>query len=159
LPPAGFPHSEILGSQSGYRLPEAYRRFLRPSSVPGAKASTVCPYKLEPQRCSRPLCSSQGTGGPLADLAPAATSSGSSIAGGPDRVCTGLRFKLAPEALRTQQRVRRRHPLVRVPLSEDLYLRGELMSAPNNRCSTLEHLLSDIRTQTRLWIACATSAP
>ena len=40
---AGFPHSEILGSQSGYRLPEAYRRFLRPSSVPGAKASTVCP--------------------------------------------------------------------------------------------------------------------
>jgi hypothetical protein len=38
-------------------------------------------------------------------------------------------------------------------------LRGELMSAPNNRCSTLEHLLSDIRTQTRLWIACATSAP
>src|SRR6476661_5801835 len=47
LPPAGFPHSEILGSQSGYRLPEAYRRFLRPSSVPGAKASTVCHYKLE----------------------------------------------------------------------------------------------------------------
>jgi hypothetical protein len=77
---------------------------------------------------------------------------------GPGR-STGLRIKLAPEALRTQQRVRRRHPLVRVPLSEDLYLRGELMSAPNNRCSTLEHLLSDIRTQTRLWIACATSAP
>jgi hypothetical protein len=77
---------------------------------------------------------------------------------GPGR-STGLRFKLAPEALRTQQRVRRRHLLVRVPLSEDLYLRGELMSAPNNRCSTLEHLLSDIRTQTRLWIACATSAP
>src|SRR3954470_18277593 len=40
-PPAGFPHSEILGSQFGYQLPEAYRRFLRPSSAPGAKASTV----------------------------------------------------------------------------------------------------------------------
>ena len=40
---AGFPHSDTLGSQSGYRLPEAYRRFLRPSSVPGAKASTVRP--------------------------------------------------------------------------------------------------------------------
>jgi hypothetical protein len=38
-------------------------------------------------------------------------------------------------------------------------LAGELVSAPNNRCSTLEHLLSDIRTQTRLWIAFATSAP
>ncbi len=43
---AGLPHSEILGSQFGYQLPEAYRRFLRPSSAPGAKASTVCPYKL-----------------------------------------------------------------------------------------------------------------
>jgi hypothetical protein len=41
----------------------------------------------------------------------------------------------------------------------DLYLRDELVSAPNNRCSTLEHLLNDIRAQTRLWIACATSAP
>ena len=41
-PPAGFPHSDTLGSQSGYRLPQAYRRFLRPSSAPNAKASTVC---------------------------------------------------------------------------------------------------------------------
>ena len=40
--PAGFPHSEILGSMSVYRLPEAYRRLLRPSSAPTAKASTVC---------------------------------------------------------------------------------------------------------------------
>ena len=47
MSPAGFPHSEILGSKSGYRLPEAYRRFPRPSSVPGAKASTVRPCKLE----------------------------------------------------------------------------------------------------------------
>src|SRR5674476_1586500 len=63
LTPAGFPHSEIHGSQSGYRLPVAYRRFLRPSSVPGTKASTVRPKKLGSQRCSRPLCSSQHTGG------------------------------------------------------------------------------------------------
>jgi hypothetical protein len=41
-----LPYSEILGSMSGYRLPEAYRRFLRPSSAPGAKAFTVCPYQL-----------------------------------------------------------------------------------------------------------------
>ena len=40
---AGFPHSDILGSTLGYQLPQAYRRFLRPSSAPDAKASTVCP--------------------------------------------------------------------------------------------------------------------
>ena len=40
--PAGFPHSEILGSRCAYPLPEAYRRLLRPSSAPDAKASTVC---------------------------------------------------------------------------------------------------------------------
>ena len=39
---AGFPHSEILESQPVYRLPEAYRRLLRPSSAPDAKAFTVC---------------------------------------------------------------------------------------------------------------------
>ena len=39
---AGFPHSEILGSTPGCRLPEAYRRLQRPSSAPGAKTSTVC---------------------------------------------------------------------------------------------------------------------
>ena len=44
---AGFPHSEILGSQPGCRLPEAYRRLQRPSSAPGAKTSTVCSYKLD----------------------------------------------------------------------------------------------------------------
>ena len=39
---AGFPHSDILGSKLAYQLPEAYRRLLRPSSAPDAKASTVC---------------------------------------------------------------------------------------------------------------------
>ena len=42
--PAGFPHSEILGSKFVYQLPEAYRRLRRPSSAPIAKASTVCSY-------------------------------------------------------------------------------------------------------------------
>ena len=41
---AGFPHSDILESQLGCQLLEAYRRLLRPSSAPGAKASTVRPY-------------------------------------------------------------------------------------------------------------------
>src|SRR5450755_1132206 len=84
MSPAGFPHSDTLESQLGCQLLEAYRRLLRPSSAPGAKAFTVCPYKLatqhntttdnnattpkgsdiidrRTQRCSRPLCSSQAT--------------------------------------------------------------------------------------------------
>ena len=43
----GFSHSEILGSKLIYQLPEAYRRLLRPSSAPIAKASTVCSLKLD----------------------------------------------------------------------------------------------------------------
>ena len=39
----GFPHSEILGSKLVWQLAEAYRSLLRPSSPPGAKASTVRP--------------------------------------------------------------------------------------------------------------------
>ena len=35
-----FPYSEIHGSKLVYQLPVAYRRLLRPSSAPGAKAST-----------------------------------------------------------------------------------------------------------------------
>ena len=65
---AGFPHSETPGSQPGCRLPGAYRRLQRPSSAPDAKASTVCSSELgcnycRSTRCSRPLCSSQDTGG------------------------------------------------------------------------------------------------
>jgi hypothetical protein len=44
---AGFPHSETPGSQLGCQLPGAYRRLRRPSSAPDAKASTVCPHKLD----------------------------------------------------------------------------------------------------------------
>src|SRR5712691_11079931 len=43
----GFPHSEILGSQVGQHLPEAYRSRPRPSSALSAKASTVCPCSLD----------------------------------------------------------------------------------------------------------------
>ena len=41
----GFPHSEILGSKPGWRLPEAYRSLQRPSSVLSAKASTQRPCR------------------------------------------------------------------------------------------------------------------
>jgi hypothetical protein len=38
---AGFPHSDIHGSQLGRQLPVAFRSLPRPSSASGAKASTV----------------------------------------------------------------------------------------------------------------------
>jgi hypothetical protein len=43
----GFAHSEIRGSMPVQRLTAAYRSRPRPSSAPGAKASTVCPYYLD----------------------------------------------------------------------------------------------------------------
>ena len=54
---AGFPHSDILGSRFVCQLPEAYRRLLRPSSAPGAKASTLCPYKLDKRSLIKMLAS------------------------------------------------------------------------------------------------------
>src|SRR3954469_23518186 len=44
---AGFPHSGIRGSLAIQRLTAAYRSRSRPSSTPGAKASTVCPSYLD----------------------------------------------------------------------------------------------------------------
>ena len=44
---AGFPHSDIPGSMLAYQLPEAFRRWPRPSSPVSAKASTVCPLSLD----------------------------------------------------------------------------------------------------------------
>lgn len=52
---ARLPHSETPGSKSGCRLPEAYRRLPRPSSAPDAKASTVCPKKLEHTKRSKQI--------------------------------------------------------------------------------------------------------
>ena len=43
----GFSHSEIRGSMAVQRLTAAYRSRPRPSSTPGAKASTVCPSYLD----------------------------------------------------------------------------------------------------------------
>jgi hypothetical protein len=55
---AGFPHSEILGSRFVCQLPEAYRRLQRPSSAPSAKASTLCPYKLDHKDHSKKMLAS-----------------------------------------------------------------------------------------------------
>jgi hypothetical protein len=116
----GFPirkssdHSLVIDSPRLIADSYVLLRFLVPRHPPFALIN------LSLQRCSRPLCSSQGTGGPFPVSVPTAWCLFNStvrwfIRGkGPGR-STGLRFKLSPEALRTQQRVRRRHPLGRVP--------------------------------------------
>jgi hypothetical protein len=119
---ARFPHSETPGSQPGCRLPGAYRRLQRPSSAPGAKASTVCPKKLgtttcttqQPlslrrnRRCSRPLCSSQETAAP----GPPPPPPGEGRETGPQRQTPPA----GAGSLRTQQRARApRPPAASVP--------------------------------------------
>ena len=51
----GFPHSGIPGSSLACQLAEAYRRLLRPSSLSGAKASTLCPSLLVHQDAANAL--------------------------------------------------------------------------------------------------------
>jgi hypothetical protein len=51
-----FPHSEILGSMTGQRLPQAYRSRPRPSSALSAKASTVCPCSLDQKNTGKNRC-------------------------------------------------------------------------------------------------------
>ena len=60
----GLPHSEIRGSKVVQHLTAAYRSRPRPSSAPGAKASTACPSYLDDRKSTPlPLCSFQGTAG------------------------------------------------------------------------------------------------
>jgi hypothetical protein len=51
-----FPHSEIPGSKTGQRLPQAYRSRPRPSSALSAKASTVCPCSLDQKNTGKNRC-------------------------------------------------------------------------------------------------------
>ena len=51
-----FPHSEIPGSMTGQRLPQAYRSRPRPSSALSAKASTVCPCSLDQKNSGKNRC-------------------------------------------------------------------------------------------------------
>lgn len=126
MTPAGLPHSEILGSQVGYHLPEAYRRFLRPSSAPDAKASTVCPYQLgHKDKDARvhyavlkkrevPCSTSAPTNPPPARPELPGTRAGVHVGGGStDHRVPGVRDR--SHSLRTQQRAKRPDPVDVVP--------------------------------------------
>ena len=144
---AGFPHSETPGSQPGCRLPGAYRRLQRPSSAPGAKASTVCPKKLGTTKYTTNLLFlRKETGDARVHCAVlkkrTETRPGKNIH--PRREPGPLRRNNAPQgacSLRTQQRARPAQPPGRgVPCREAAVLASpgccpdRIASAPLMRC-------------------------
>ena len=60
---AGLPHSGIHGSKAVQHLTVAYRSRPRPSSTPGAKASTVCPSYLDGDPSTGERLAPSGIGG------------------------------------------------------------------------------------------------
>ena len=140
---AGFPHSDTLGSQPGCRLPEDYRRLQRPSSAPGTKTSTVCPYKLdtrhymlnsaENRRCSRPLCSSQDTDGTMPQDPPT---------GGPREQAVRVsahRKRLLPQDPTVCSESSPSQALVPRPPRGERTNRAAPEMRPNSQCSTRKH--------------------
>ena len=141
---AGFPHSETLGSQPGCRLPEDYRRLQRPSSAPGTKTSTVCPYKLDTRhymqnsadyrRCSRPLCSSQDTDGTMRQDLPSGRSCPQAV-----RV-SALRKRLLPQDPTVCSESSLRRPSFRSsPEGKSVLTESPQVRKPNSQCSTRKH--------------------
>ena len=141
---AGFPHSETLGSQPGCRLPEDYRRLQRPSSAPGTKASTVCPYKLDTRHYMQFLQKTEDARVHYAVLkirtepclrAP--------HPGGPLAGRTSQRPGKSGCLLRTQQCARRpglHRPSFRSPPEGESVLTGPIrVRRPNSQCSTRKH--------------------
>jgi hypothetical protein len=96
LPGEGLPHSEIVGSQFGLQLPDAFRSYPRPSSALDAKASTACLVFLLPR--SPIMTISLSTDGrptwisipvpPLGAVLPALPRSGSLHDLGPTTICS-----------------------------------------------------------------------
>jgi hypothetical protein len=151
---AGFPHSEILESQPGCRLLEAYRRLQRPSSAPGTKTSTVCPYKLDTRhymqnsadyrRCSRPLCSSQDTDGTMRRDPPTGRPRPQAV-----RV-SALEKRLLPQDPTVCSEPFPPQALVpQLPRGEERTNRVARERKPNSQCSTRKHGRPVTRTVTR----------
>ena len=113
------------------------------------------PLKTWPQRCSRPLCSSQHTGGTPPHAAPTPTSPKRTEAVRP----TGKAQLKAPEqnarAFRTQQRAKHHPPRSHLPQPPQ---RGKTSTSdrqrptvPTNRCSTLEQPPRHQRSRQATW--------
>jgi hypothetical protein len=141
---AGFPHSETLGSQPGCRLPEDYRRLQRPSSAPGTKTSTVCPYKLDTRHYMQ-FCRLQKM---LASTMQFSRYGRNHASRPPIRkVSTAGRSSQRPGKsgcfLRTQQCARKSLPrqalVPQLPRGEERTNRVALAKKPNSQCSTRKH--------------------
>ena len=104
------------------------------------------PLKTWPQRCSRPLCSSQNTGGTPHTPAPPPQQGSSTPA---SKARTEKPEQKNARAFRTQQRARHHPP--DTPLSSTQPQKAEPVlttteqPVPNNRCSTLEQPPQHIR--------------
>ena len=131
----GFPirtspdHSSVANSPGLIAGSYVLHRLLVPRHPPCALSS------LSPQRCSRPLCSSQHTGGPARRAPP------TSLAGwrfdarhGPTKV-----LLLRARSFRTQQCARPLQPLGIEVRSEDLLTMSRVSRGANSRRSTSEH--------------------
>lgn len=157
---AGFPHSDILGSRFVCQLPEAYRRLPRPSSAPSAKASTLCPYKLDHKDHSKMLASTvqfssydrvthlsrpsayppgrfAGPGGPQADAHPTRPQA-DQVRDSTPRSTTMTAAPSGPNSVPG----RPDHPVwisVPSPQTSCRRTRSHRNQAGRSRCSTLEH--------------------
>ena len=146
----GFPirkssdHSLVIDSPRLIADSYVLLRFLVPRHPPCALKNLICTKIL---RCSRPLCSSQHTGGPWPVPAPTSSPSPTrriepAVRPRP-RPCTNPRrgrpeVRQNARALRTQQRVRHRpHPdPLSTPPEGSRTREAEPGPVPNNRCST-----------------------
>ena len=157
----GFPirkssdHSLVIDSPRLIADSYVLLRFLVPRHPPFALKNLICTKIL---RCSRPLCSSQHTGGPPSVSAPTEHTRRFVVM----RVLgrdVRPEVKLAPEPSGPNN-VSGTVPRRRLStLLKGAVLAHRTSPVPNNRCSTLEHLPTDVRGRARLWTACAASAP
>ncbi len=131
----------IRGSKAVKRLTAAYRSRPRPSSTPGAKASTVCPYYLDgDQKADTESASALGV--------PARTRERAHAGAFPVSLALALRFSRAAErrgrgrrpqrSLKTQQRARRSSRPRRLVRSTCLRTGENPRPRPASRTQSLE---------------------
>ena len=131
----GFPirtspdHSSVANSPGLIAGSYVLHRLLVPRHPPCALSS------LSPQRCSRPLCSSQHTGGPVR-RAPPTNPCGLAVRRS-TRSDEGS--ALASRSFRTQQCARPLRPRLLEVRSEDLLTMSRVSRGANSRRSTSEH--------------------
>ena len=160
----GFPirkssdHSLVIDSPRLIADSYVLLRFLVPRHPPCALIN----LSHKDLRCSRPLCSSQHTGGPPPVPTPTSQpASGSSRwRSRPKRPKeTDSRNRPSPQDPTTCQAPPHSRRRSTPPQTQEQYLPTGPVTVPTNRCSTLEHLPTDTRSGPGSGSHDATSAP